>query len=303
MRDEHQPEFPWLLDQPAETPFMEPRTARPPGISPVGGAAVLVQGPDFAAQMAYRDRLIAEEAEAVLALDRDGEAPAAELYEEVIGMLSAAPGYACGAGVIERPDGVAVDLDPSARMATLGRLVAEDLCLMVAAKDGRHRLVGAVLCFPSRWSLAEKMGYPLDVIHEPVPDYGDDLARRVERLFGALRPERPLVRANWLIHGTAELFLPMHSGDKAPVSMDPQGRLYLRTERQTLMRLPLTEAAVFLIRTQVCPLTALSADQAAALAREFGALDADSVGYRAGADLYAHAMAELRVIAGQSPSA
>jgi hypothetical protein len=51
-----------------------------------------------------------------------------------------------------------------------GRLVQEDLCLMQHdPADNTYRLVGASLCFPTRWRLADKMGKPLTAIHDPVP--------------------------------------------------------------------------------------------------------------------------------------
>jgi hypothetical protein len=43
-----------------------------------------------------------------------------------------------------------------------GRLVQEDLCLMQLETDtDQYRLVGASVCFPTRWRLAEKMGQSL----------------------------------------------------------------------------------------------------------------------------------------------
>ncbi|MEZ5865467.1 MAG: DUF3445 domain-containing protein [Geminicoccaceae bacterium] len=39
---------------------------------------------------------------------------------------------------------------------------------MRAAPEG-YRLVGAFVAFPSRWSLAEKIGRPMPAIHAPVP--------------------------------------------------------------------------------------------------------------------------------------
>lgn len=268
----------------------------------MGDSPWLTVGPDTAAQLAYRDRLLAEVPEVVLALDPQHRLPAEELMDEVLGQLPGVAGYAVGQGntKVTRPDGQTVAVDRSAPLATLGHLVAEDFCLLSLDADGRHRLVGAVLCFPSRWSLAEKMGHPLDTIHDPVPDYGLDLARRVERIFTNLRTGRALVRANWLVHGTAELHLPMRSDEKAPAPADPSGRLFLRTERQTLLRLPRSALAVFAIRTAICPLSALSPAEARALARELAALDPETIAYRAGSDLHARALENLASFGGHA---
>jgi hypothetical protein len=54
-----------------------------------------------------------------------------------------------------------------------GRLVQEDLCLMARETTREvYRLVGAAVCFPTRWRLADKLGQPLQAIHAPVPGYG-----------------------------------------------------------------------------------------------------------------------------------
>ncbi|MEQ9449301.1 MAG: DUF3445 domain-containing protein, partial [Rhodospirillaceae bacterium] len=39
----------------------------------------------------------------------------------------------------------------------IGKKVAEDICILTG-DDSRYRLSAAVLCFPNRWRLAEKMG-------------------------------------------------------------------------------------------------------------------------------------------------
>ena len=56
----------------------------------------------------------------------------------------------------------------------------EDLCLMQRGAAG-YRLV-AVVCFPAHWRLADKLGRPLEAIHEPVPGFGERLAPTVDRI-------------------------------------------------------------------------------------------------------------------------
>jgi hypothetical protein len=130
-----------------------------------------------------------------------------------------------------------------------GRLVTEDLCLMQLAGDC-HILVGASLCSPARWQLAEKLGKPLAAIHGPVPGYDDELARPVEQFFAALKPDRLVCRFNWGIADDPAPFQPVAPPVSAGVTAENAGeRLWLRVERQTLRRLPLTGAVVFAIRT------------------------------------------------------
>jgi hypothetical protein len=184
-------------------------------------------------------------------------AAAAELYHRVIARLGDTPGYEVGAEVARRPDGVAVPLDADRPLLTLGRLVQEDLCLM-QAEGPEHVLTGAVLCFPAGWTLAQKIGRPLTRIHVPVASYDAGIAARVQRLFGAIRPEQPMWRANSLLYDDPSLFQPKPEGQPRP---KPTANAYVRSERQCLLRLPLSRAVVFTIHT--CVVRAEDVDQAA----------------------------------------
>jgi hypothetical protein len=135
-----------------------------------------------------------------------------------------------------------------------GRLVAEDLCLMQAGEEG-YRLTAASLCFPNRWQLEEKIGQPLDFIHAPVPGYASALERPVTHFFAALKPGRILGRVNWGIADDPARFQPIgHEADAAITAANAGSALYLRVERQTLRRLPQSDAVLFTIGTQITPL-------------------------------------------------
>ena len=290
---------PCLLDHAPYAPFLEPRTARPPGLMPLGPGELITHDPDFAAQMRRREALLDARPGVVLACLPEGEAPARDLLRHVIAEATSRPGFRRAGDLWRRPDGGTARIDRHAPLASLGRMVAEDYCLMVPDADsGEYRLAGAVLCFPSRWRLSEKLGRPLTDIHAPVPDYDAALARRVNRIFEAIRPGRALWRVNWLVHASPEPHLPLGLEDKLVAEADPGEGLYLRTERQTLTRLPGTGAVAFGIKTSICPLEALTPDQAAALARELAALDGETIRYRAGADMHAVALRRLAGLAG-----
>jgi hypothetical protein len=289
-----------LLDRPPYTPFTDPRLARPPGLMPLDPAEWFVVHGDFAGQMAYREQLLAQRRDTVFALLPQGRAAASEMLEAVLDTAAALPGYRFGDGVVTRPEGGVVTIDQDDPLATAGRLVADDLCLLLPDPEaGEYRLVGAVLCFPSRWLLAEKVGRPLTAIHDPVPDYDGTLARRVNRVFEALRVGRPLWRVNWLVHATPELHLPQGLNDEIIAPDDPARGLYLRTERQTLTRLPRTGAVVFGIKTSVSPIDGLTAAEATALHAEMAAQDAGTIAYKSGSNTYGAALARLAEIACQ----
>lgn len=232
--------------------WMDPRTARLPGVLPVEGGDWLRVDDAFAGQMAERDRLLAEVPQVVHALLDEGRPAAAELYDLILGHLPAT--YRLAGTTVLRPDGVEVPLDRDQPLMTLGRLVQEDLCLMERHGD-EHRLTGATLCFPASWSLAEKIGRPLTGIHVPVPSYDDDIARRVQRMFDAVRVEQPLWRMNALVYVDPTLHQPRREADPRT---DRRGGQFVRSERQCFVRLPQTRAVIFSIHTYVVRIESLT---------------------------------------------
>jgi hypothetical protein len=139
-----------------------------------------------------------------------------------------------------------------------GRLVQEDLCIVQHADDG-PRFTAAVLCFPSRWRLRDKIGKPLQAVHGPVPLYADRLARPVDRFMQHVKPGHIAQRLNWSVLDDPELFQTTghgRDGLNAAITAENAGtQLYLRVERQALRRLPRSAAVLFGIRVHVYPLT------------------------------------------------
>ena len=211
----------------------------------------------YPAQMALRRQLLAERpAEVFAALP--GSAPA---RAEVLAVLAAHlatdhPGWFAREGdrLANRLTGENWDLarPPCDPLELAGRLVQEDLCVLEPSADG-PRLIAAVLCFPSRWRLADKIGRPMLAIHAPVPLYAEKLAGKVDRFMALLGPSRLVERVNWSIHDDPTLFQPAGHGrteaDPAITAANAGARLTLRVERQTLSRLPESGAILFTIRT------------------------------------------------------
>jgi dimethylamine monooxygenase subunit A len=228
----------------------------------LGGDPRFVADDDHDAQLAEKARLLAERRDALVAVLPSARAAADEVLEAVV----AATG--------RRPEG---DLEP---LDAAGRLVQEDLCVLVE-RDGAHHLDAASLCFPSYWWLADKLGRPLAEVHGPVPHYADGLAGRVERHLAGLRPDRPVWRRNWSIHDDPTLHLPRPT---PPRPVEPPTGLWLRSERQTLSRLPRTGAVLFTIGTQQVPLSVLAdrPDLATAMADAIEAWSEDMRAYKGG---------------------
>lgn len=175
--------------------------------------------------------------------------------------------------------------------------VQEDLCVLVH-RDGRWRLDAGVVCFPSMWRLSDKIGLPLADVHGPVPAYSSELADRVDRFLDRLRVDRPVWRRNWFIHHFPEL----HQPEPPPpprAAVDVPGGLWLRSERQTLRRLPQTGAILFTIRTQQAPLDCVGRrpDVAAAMACAIEAWSDELVAYRSAVPWRASLLRWLREVA------
>ncbi|MEM9061221.1 MAG: DUF3445 domain-containing protein [Pseudomonadota bacterium] len=275
---------PWVLDHAPYTPYLDPRTARRPGLLPLDMDTWTVRLPDFDAQMVRRHEILRDHPEIAIASRHEAEEPVLEL----LSMLKAHLGL----------DPAITHLEEYCAWTAIAHLVAEDFCLLLPDADsGEYKLIGAILCFPSRWLLSEKMNRPMTIIHDPVPDYDEMLARRVNRVFEVLHEDRPLVRINWLVHPTPELFLPLGLSDKTMQQVPVGGPLYLRTERQTLVRLPESRAVAFGIKTSVCPLRCLTPEQAQGLHDALAAEEDDILKYRGGSTRD-HARQVLSEVAG-----
>ncbi|MGB3165561.1 MAG: DUF3445 domain-containing protein [Alteraurantiacibacter sp.] len=138
----------------------------------------------------------------------------------------------------------------------------EDMCMLLPDADGLYRLVGAAVAFPTDWHPADKIGLPLRALHAPIHGYEKQLASRVDRFMARLKPGHIFGRCNWFVSPTSAL----RWIDDAPPSQtfahvlpDNAGAtLFIRSERQTLRRLPQSGAIVFTIGVYLEPLGALS---------------------------------------------
>ncbi len=244
---------------------MAEATRRLPGVQPLGGYHEwLARDEAYAGQMALRDRLVAERRGDVISAMPGSQAAVTELYDEVLYFLGGRDGFGWSETGCIRPDGVEVPLNETDPLGTLARLVQQDLCVLEKPEGAdEHVLTAAILCFPASWTLAEKIGRPLSVIHDPVEPYSDRMAARVQRLFDHLPGDTPLWRQNALIYADPALYQPRALA--SPREERTEGR-FLRSERQTLLRLLETRAIVFSIHTYVVPLAALTREQRAGLA-------------------------------------
>jgi hypothetical protein len=176
----------------------------------------LLDGPDVPDQLAAKRRILAKHHDEAFAALPGTEPAAAELLAELTSKSPAdlRPADPTGTTAAERgpadPTGTTPVSRGSAELHPLdlaGRLVAEDLCLLVE-DDGGWVLGAGSVCFPSHWRLTEKLGRPVAEVHAPVPHYQAELATRVDRFLSRLGVGRAAWRRNWSIHTDDRLFAP-----------------------------------------------------------------------------------------------
>ncbi|UNI17494.1 hypothetical protein JDV02_003834 [Purpureocillium takamizusanense] len=153
--------------------------------------------------------------------------------------------------------------DTQDALRTLGETVEEELFLLRPTPEG-HRLVAYACCFPSSFDPAEKLGKLLRDIHATVPGY-DKIGPSMERYFAKLAVGRPVKRANWSVQTHAELFAcranpRVKEHEDAPEQEVDMDKTFLRSELQTLTRLPETQAILFSFKTYLYGVTEVKAE-------------------------------------------
>ncbi len=234
-----------LQDMIPETQILAAQ-ARLPQVYPVQVGDWLRVDGAYRAQLAQKAALIADRRDAVIAVLPGAGAAVLELLEVTLAAMAQMPGFEVQVGRVRCPDGLWVDLDRADPFLTLSQLLQEDFCIHQKV-GAEHLLTAALLGFPAAWTLAEKIGHPLSRIHAPVGRYDADIAARVQRMFDMITPGRVLWRANLLRYDSPALFQP-HT-ESAPRPVGRPDSAFIRSERQCILRLPVSGAVVFSIHT------------------------------------------------------
>lgn len=205
------------------------------GLRPLDEAKWLEFDDHAEREFGLKNSLLADHFDDVVAITQSAMGASRELLDTVVGHL--ATYYP------ERSRDVDANEHP---LVAASRLAQEDFCLL--ERSDTWRLSAACVCFPSRWQLKSKLGATLDGIHAPVPLYEELLAAPTSAFFDRLKVGRPFWRLNWTLLDSPVLHQP------ASERRAPSGSLedwFFRVERQTLRRLPESDAVVFSIRTYV----------------------------------------------------
>jgi len=148
----------------------------------------------------------------------------------------------------------------------LGRNLQEDIVLLADDLQAGYPTVAGCVCFPSGWTLRDKVGQSLVDVHAEVPEYRQQLHSPTEKLFSRLRLGKTVWRSNWGVRPSRDLDQsPRRLAEVADAARQMQAsevghRCFFRVETQTITRLR-SGFILFTIRTRQSALGQLSGEQ------------------------------------------
>lgn len=144
-------------------------------------------------------------------------------------------------------------------------MLQDDIAILKEDENGQYILKGGAIMLAGFWRLKDKINLPLSAIHTTgdVPKYNEKLKKPMEKFFSRLTCDKPVVRNNYFIQTDDDL---AWSSSIGPEDIDAVGwntagpatdinKIYYRSERQSVRRLPLTGCIAFTIRTYFLPMT------------------------------------------------
>lgn len=181
--------------------------------------------------------------------------------------------------------GVAVDRngDLLGRLSSLGAQIEPDIVLLQKTADGIFRVVAGCVCFPSSWSLPEKLDLRLDQVHSVVPDLNATIGAPISKFLGKMQPGAAWERSNWGVSASWERN--QHPSRHLPRLTPPLDldRVYFRVEDQVLSILPATGGLLFGIRIVTEPLQRIVDEEpvvAAGLVRALATMPEEMARYK-----------------------
>lgn len=261
------------------------------GVRPVGIAEWIDVDDRLPAYLDDKQWLFADRHDAVFAAEPDTEAAQAETLSLLAAHLTTQfphlyQRHADTIDILPAKRQVDLAATATAPLQIAAGLVQEDLVLMRHGASG-WRVAAAALCFPSSWRLADKVGRPIHEVHAPVPGFGAGTrgAQIVARMFDAMLPGVWALRWNWSLYGDDALHHPDESPPHRFGTGDRADPVFLRLERQTLTKLPVSGDIVFTIRIYVDPLEAVARQPrahgiATSLIGQLEAMDAEQLAYK-----------------------
>jgi heme-dependent oxidative N-demethylase alpha subunit-like protein len=181
-----------------------------------------------------------------------------------------------GSVIRSRRTGQTIDLDDPGTepLLQLSYLIEEDFMLLDEF-GGAPRITAASNAYSTSGRLVASVGRDVAWAHEPVPRLTDKLGMRINQVIGSIHAASPCERFNWQLTPMATVFFPHddpHAANAAAMHavvqtlrLDPARAgelLWIRVERQTLSRLPDSNAVAFSLHTYSDPLSSVQSEVA-----------------------------------------
>ena len=163
---------------------------------------------------------------------------------------------------LARSLGTVVSPEPAAwdQLLALGKAWESDFVWMIPQGAATWSLAGGVVCFPSSWSMPEKLGQPMRAIHTPVPGLNPALEKQIDTFLTRMQPGQAWFRENAGFSRDSEKnHLPARPRRPLDATVT-RDEVFIRVEHQLLYKLPTSGAILFGIRVEVVSLATLLAD-------------------------------------------
>jgi len=233
------------------------------GLKPIDDAPWLVMDEDVEPFRAEK-RVLYEQCFTEVNMGREdtieAQQEASNLVRNALHQIPANPWKLVANTATHRTSGEQIDTNTDHPLSSAALLIPDDLLLMRRCDDG-WRLVAGSLAFPSSWRFADKFDKSMERIHAPVP-IDNRMHARITRIFDMLRVEAPLWRTNWSLDPHYNLREEKKEDHATVKGLPPGGEAYLRTELQTLHKLPKSGDLLFTVRTKLRQLESLKGDGA-----------------------------------------
>jgi len=162
------------------------------------------------------------------------------------------------------------DLGDSSRepLEQISQFAEEDFMLLQMI-GGKLLITAAANAYSSSGRLVKSVGKEVPWAHIPVPGVQEQLGARIDKILASIHTDFPSERFNWQLTPIGDVFFPLNPHAENSKALDKaltliEGRpercgelLWIRAERQTLVRLPRTGAIAFGIHTFSDPLASI----------------------------------------------
>ena len=285
--------------RPLHRPYLSSGVLFQIGTRPMEPAQWLAIGPDHGAFLREKRARLSANPLPFYRTTPGSLAAQSELRERVVADLLAHHGDVftmVDGRLVDRVEGTVHDLDNPALepLAQISQFLEEDFILLQQV-DGHEQITAASNAYSSSGRIVSSVGRSIPWAHKFVPTLNDQLGSRIDRVLGNIKTDAPVERFNWLLTPIASRLFPEdpHAANAAAVGKihealadDPARAgdlLWIRVERQTLLRLPETGALAFSIYTYSDPLSSLAGDSEslAAMQRLIGGYSEDRMQYAA----------------------